>query len=266
MTAGQTESPDSLRAALIIIGNEVLSGRTRDANLAFIGRHLGSCGIRLAEVRVVRDERDAIIGAVNQLRGQYDYVFTTGGIGPTHDDVTTECVAAAFGLTVKRDPEAAERLRDYYGPDQLTEVRLRMADVPQGAELIDNPVSAAPGFRLDNVIVLPGIPKIMQTMFVGLAAKLAGGSPIISRTVRAWTPESHFAEQLERIQREHPALDIGSYPFARENRFGTSLVVSGSEATSVEAALMKIECLLCMLNIEFATEPYDKDHNAKIDL
>lgn len=254
MITDQSNSRDPLRAALIIIGNEVLSGRTREANLTFIGSRLATMGIRLCEARVVRDERAAIIAAVNQFRDQYDYVFTTGGIGPTHDDITTECVAAAFGLAVNRDPQAVTRLRNYYGPDELTDARLRMANIPDGAELIDNPVSGAPGFRLANVFVLPGVPRIMQAMFPGLAGKLAGGAPIISRSIKAWIAESKLAEALGRIQFEYPDVDIGSYPFARENRFGTTLVASGSNTKSLADALNEIERLLRAREIEFSVE------------
>ena len=163
-------------ACLIIIGNEILSGRTVDANLPFLAQELGGIGVVMREVRVVPDDEAEIVGAVNALRARYTYVFTTGGIGPTHDDITAACIARAFGLPFGRNPEAERRLRAYYPPEKLNDARLKMAETPEGAELIDNPVSVAPGFRVENVYVLPGVPKIMQAMFAGLKAGLKGGA------------------------------------------------------------------------------------------
>jgi molybdenum cofactor synthesis domain-containing protein len=247
-------SSDMSYAALLIIGNEILSGRTQDANLAFMGKQLADAGIRLAEARVVRDERAAVVTALNELRGRYDYVFSTGGIGPTHDDITTECVAAAFDVAVHRDPEAVARLQSYYGPNELTDARLKMAEVPTGAELIDNPISGAPGFRVDNVFVLPGIPRLMQKMFMGIVGELAGGPPITARSIKAWIAESKVAEDLRGVQLEHGGVDIGSYPFARENRFGTNLVVSGTDPKSVDGAVIEIERLLNARGIEHSVD------------
>jgi len=238
-------------AAVVVIGNEILSGRTRDANVQAIGGALGASGIRLREVRIVEDREAAIVDAVNALRARYDYVFTTGGIGPTHDDITTDCIGAAFGLEVHHDPAAVERLVRYYGEAEATETRLRMARVPRGAVLIDNPVSAAPGFRVDNVFVLPGVPRILQGMLPGVLASLPGGPPIVSRSITAWVRESDVAQELAVVQAHHPGLDVGSYPFARDGRFGTSLVVRGNDAAAVAAAAAEIEAFLRARGVAF---------------
>ena len=246
-------SVDPPGAALLVIGNEILSGRTRDANVQTIGSALAGIGIRLREVRVVEDREAAIVAAVNTLRATYDYVFTTGGIGPTHDDITTDCVGAAFGREVRHDPVALELLTRYYGAE-ATETRLRMARVPLGASLIDNPVSAAPGFRLENVFVLPGVPRILQAMLPGVLATLPGGPPIVSRSVTAWVRESDIAGDLAAVQARWPALDVGSYPFARDGRFGTSLVVRGNDATAVTAAAAAIAGFLQARAVEFSLD------------
>ena len=231
-------------AAVLVIGNEILSGRTRDANVQTFGSALAGIGIRLREVRVVEDRQEAIVEAVNALRSRYDWVFTTGGIGPTHDDITTDCIAAAFGVPAPRHPEAVRRLTAYYGEKDTTEIRLRMARIPEGATLIDNPVSAAPGFLLGNVHVLPGVPRILQAMLPSVIAALPGGTPIVSRTVTAWIRESDIANELAAVQARFPTLDVGSYPFIREERFGTSLVVRGSDDAAVAAAAADIGAFL----------------------
>ncbi len=226
-----------VRAALIIIGNEILSGRTQDANLAFIAAELGAVGVRLHEVRVVADDEADIVAAVNALRQRYAYVFTTGGIGPTHDDITAACIAQAFGLPFGRNPEAERRLLAHYPPEKVNAARMRMADTPEGAELIDNPVSVAPGFRVENVYVLPGVPKIMQAMFHGLKARLKGGDAVRSRTIVTFAPEGEVAEPLGRIQARHPTVEIGSYPFMRIGNPGTSLVFRGTDVAAIHAAV-----------------------------
>jgi len=244
-------SVDPPGAALLVIGNEILSGRTRDANVQALGSALGAIGIRLREVRIVEDREASIVAAVDALRTHYDYVFTTGGIGPTHDDITTDAVGAAFGRDVRHDPTAVELLTRYYGPAEATETRLRMARVPVGATLLDNPVSAAPGFRLDNVFVLPGVPRIVQGMLPGVLATLPGGPPIVSRAVTAWVRESDVAHELADVQARHPTLDVGSYPFARDGRFGTVLVVRGNDAAAVITASGAIESFLGARGITF---------------
>lgn len=227
----------AVTAAVIIIGNEILSGRTQDANLAWLATRLGAAGIQVREARVVPDDEAEIVAAVNAVRARYDHVFTTGGIGPTHDDITAACIAKAFGLPFGRNAEAERRLIAYYPPERLNEARLRMADMPQGAELIDNPVSAAPGFRIGNVHVLPGVPRIMQAMVDGLLPKLKGGPPVLSRTIVAFYPEGEIARPLADIQARHDAVEIGSYPFMRFGQFGTSLVFRGTDRARVDAAV-----------------------------
>jgi len=223
-------------AAILIIGNEILSGRTQDANLAYLAQELSSLGIRTVEARVIPDIEATIVAAVNELRARVDYLFTTGGIGPTHDDITSECVAKAFGVPWSIHPEARRILFEHYGAEKLNAARLRMATIPEGATLIDNPVSKAPGFQLGNVFVLAGIPKIAQAMFQSLKHRLTGGPALVSATVTAFVPEGVVAAGLGEIQLAYPQLDVGSYPFQREGRFGTQLVVRGTDQAAVLAA------------------------------
>ncbi|HOU53510.1 MAG TPA: molybdopterin-binding protein [Myxococcota bacterium] len=227
-------------AAVLIIGNEVLSGRTQDQNLAFLARRLGEMGVPVIEARVVRDREEEIVQAVRQLRDRCTWLFTTGGIGPTHDDITTGAVARAFGVPVVRHPEAEARLRAHYAPGEVTEARLKMADVPEGASLIDNPVSTAPGYRIGNVFVLAGVPVIAQAMFESLAPALQGGPPIRSRTVRCRTPEGVMAGPLGEVQRRHPEVEIGSYPFFRRGEVGVSLVVRGTDPEALEVVVREL--------------------------
>jgi molybdenum cofactor synthesis domain-containing protein len=230
-------SERTVTAALVIIGNEILSGRTPDANLAFIAKELNEAGVQLKEARVVPDEEAAIVEAVNACRARHAYVFTTGGIGPTHDDITAQCIAKAVGRPYRRHPEAERRLRAYYPPEKLNDARLKMAEMPEGAELIDNPISVAPGFRVENVFVLPGVPSILQAMFAGVKPRLRGGAVVHTRTITLFCPEGDIAAALGKVQAEHPAVEIGSYPFMRQDRFGTSLVFrSGDQAELARAA------------------------------
>ena len=235
---------DSVTAAVLIIGNEVLSGRTQDANLKFLAEVLNKVGVRMMEARVIADDETAIVAAVNALRRLYDYVFTTGGIGPTHDDITAECVAKAFRRPFGRNAEAEARLRRHYRPEDVTEARMSMADMPAGVILIDNPVSRAPGFRIANVFVLPGVPRIMQAMFDGLKSTLIGGRPVISRTIVAPLPEGLVAQPLEEVQKAHPETEIGSYPFFRLGKLGTSLVVRAVDQEKVNAAAEAIRAMI----------------------
>ena len=223
-------------AALVVIGDEILSGRTEEKNIAQVANWLNPQGIRLAEVRVVPDQQEAIVAAVNALRPNHDYVFTTGGIGPTHDDITVDAIAAAFGVPVVIHPEARRILEDYYRdrPLGLTEARLRMARVPDGAELIPNPTSGAPGVRMDNVIILAGVPNIAKAMLEALNGKLEGGRPLVSVTVRAHAAESDVAELLKQVQDAHPGVSIGSYPFYGGGRFGADFVIRGEDPQIVE--------------------------------
>ena len=227
-------------AAVLVIGDEVLAGRTRDANTAFLGARLAELGIALVEARVVRDEQGAIVEAVNALRTRVDYLFTSGGIGPTHDDITCDSVAAAFGVPVREHPEALARLLDYYGPDDLNDARRRMARIPEGATLVDNPVSAAPGFSIGNVYVFAGVPKILQGMFDGIAHRLAGGAPILSETLVTARRESQLAPAMAEVQQRHAGLSVGSYPYVRDGRFGTRIVVSGRDRAAIQRALAEL--------------------------
>jgi molybdenum cofactor synthesis domain-containing protein len=234
---GMTDShqtSDTVTAALIIIGEEILSGRTRDENISHIAGYLTEIGIALQEVRVVRDVEAEIVAAVNALRARYSYVFTTGGIGPTHDDVTTDAIASAFGVGVEIDERAVEAMQKGYSRLELTPARLRMARIPHGAELVDNPVSRAPGFMLGNVIVMAGIPRIMQVMLDAVAPRLKKGRPMLSRSIRIEAPEGDVAPGLAAIQAAHQDVQIGSYPFFEKAKLGTYVVLRSVDTTALD--------------------------------
>lgn len=233
-------SKTTYTAALVIIGNEILSGRTQDANTYHIAQQLNDHGIVLSEVRVVPDVESKVVETVNALRGEYSYVFTTGGIGPTHDDITAECIAKAFDVTLEMNADARALLLKHYGEADLNEARLRMARIPAGATLIDNPVSAAPGFQVDNVYVMAGVPKIMQAMLEGILPNLQGGAPVLSNTVTCAVPESQIAPELGALQEEYPDIDIGSYPNFRGGVLGLSVVARGTDAELLETVTEKI--------------------------
>lgn len=235
-------------ACVLIIGNEILSGKTQDANLQYLGQELAKLGIRLDEARVVRDVPAAIIRHVNECRAAFTYVFTTGGIGPTHDDITAECVAKAFGVDLVLDPEAVERLKR--GGRPLNDARLKMARVPRGAELIDNPVSNAPGFRIGNVFVLAGIPSIARAMFMSAVPMLKTGLPIHSASIDVFLREGDFADALTAIQNAHPSVEIGSYPFNRDGRLGATLVARGTDRTMLAEVIAEIDAAMAKLGGE----------------
>jgi molybdenum cofactor synthesis domain-containing protein len=218
-------------AALVVIGDEILSGRTQDKNIAQVALWLNEQGIRLAEVRVVPDEGERIGEAVNALRSKHDYVFTTGGIGPTHDDITVDAIAAAFGVPVIVHPEAGRILEDYYRdrPGGLTEARLRMARTPEGAELLRNPYSGAPGIKMGNVYIMAGVPSITASMLEALTGQLEGGRPVVSVTVGARAAESDVADLLRQTEADHPGVAIGSYPFFRDGRHGSNFVIRSED-------------------------------------
>lgn len=244
-------SPRIVTAAVLVIGNEILSGRTRDANLNYLAVGLTEIGIRLMEARVVPDIEARIIAALDELRTTYDHVFTTGGIGPTHDDITAACIARAFGVPLRRDERAVDLLtRHYGGAEYLTEARLRMAHVPEGATLIDNPVSAAPGFQLGNVYVLAGVPRICQAMFDGLKGRLKGGDKVLSLTVSAHVGEGVIAHDLGQLQQGYADLDIGSYPYFRQGRYGASFVLRGTDRERLEAAATELRVIIRKLGAE----------------
>ncbi len=233
--ADPARDPDRIyTAALVVIGDEILSGRTQDANIAYLAKWLGLQGIRLREVRVVADDPDAIAGAVNPLRAAHDYLFTTGGIGPTHDDITVDAIAAALGVEVVHHPEAVRVLTDHYG-DRINEARLRMARVPAGAELIANPRTKAPGIRVGNIFIMAGVPAITQSMLESLDGKLPGGRPVLSRTIAAWTVESRVASILAAVEKAHAGVQIGSYPFWREGRTGANFVIRSVDQALLDA-------------------------------
>lgn len=214
-------------AALAVFGDEILSGRTQDKNVAQVALWLNDHGIRLAEVRIVPDDISRIADTVNELRAAHDYLFTTGGIGPTHDDITVDAMAAAFGVPVVIHPDARKILEDYYRdrPGGLTDARLRMARVPEGAELIPNPSSGAPGVKMGNVYILAGVPHIAASMLNALTGKLEGGRPVVSVTVGARAPESDVADLLRETEAANPGVAIGSYPFFRDGRYGANFVI-----------------------------------------
>ena len=219
-------------AALVVIGDEILSGRTQDKNIAQVATWLNEQGIRLGAVRVVPDDSAAIGAAVNALRGAHDYLFTTGGIGPTHDDITVDAIAAAFGVPVIVHPEARKILEDYFSERgvELTEARLRMARTPEGAELLANPNSGAPGIKMDNVYIMAGVPSITASMLQALAGKLEGGRPMVSVTVGARAAESDVADLLRETEEAHPGVTIGSYPFFRDGGHGSNFVGRSEDA------------------------------------
>lgn len=235
------DAQEQVTAGFLVIGDEILSGRTKDKNIGFLADYLTAIGIDLAEVRIVPDIRERIVEAVNELRSRYTYVFTSGGIGPTHDDITADSIAAAFGVGIDVDPRARAILEAHYPPGQLTPARLRMARIPDGADLIDNPVSKAPGFRIGNVHVMAGVPSIMQAMVDAVAPALKTGAKMLSRTVDADLPESRLAERLAEIQQEFPETLIGSYPRTTDGRFTTQVVIRCRNEDSLERATRTVE-------------------------
>ncbi len=229
-------------AAMLVIGDEILSGRTRDANMHHLAGRLTEIGITLSEVRIVSDDRDAIVAAVRALAAGFDTVFTSGGIGPTHDDITADCVAAAFGQDIDVRDDARAILQAHYDKTgtELNEARLRMARIPQHAALIDNPVSAAPGFKIENVHVMAGVPAVFQAMVASVLPTLTGGAPLVSRSQDIYRGEGDIAGPLGALAREYPELSIGSYPFQREGRYGAQIVMRGADAAMVDAAMAKL--------------------------
>ena len=233
-----------MKASLIIIGNEILSGRTQDKNLSYLANWLNEIGIQLSEVRVIRDEEEIIVETVNHLRSVYDYVFTTGGIGPTHDDITSLCIAKAFGVDLEVNSGALSILKEYYKDGELTDARMKMTMMPKGSELIENPISRAPGFKMENVFILAGIPSIMQGMLEGARKYLKGGDVVKSKSIDVFTPESSVADVLTNLQKKYTDVEIGSYPFSRDNRFGTSLVMRSSNLTKLDACDTELKDLM----------------------
>jgi molybdenum cofactor synthesis domain-containing protein len=232
----RTMPQEEVTAALLVIGDEILSGRTKDRNIGVVADHCTQIGIRLKEVRIVPDDEDAIRAAVTELKRAYDYVFTTGGIGPTHDDITADSIARTFGVPIAVDKRAVALLRERYADADLTPARLRMARIPEGAELIDNPVSKAPGFQIGNVIVMAGVPAIMQAMLQAVTPRLKTGAKMLSDSIRVLAPEGQIATPLAACQRAFPDVSMGSYPFFEEGQFGTNLVLRSVDENRLELA------------------------------
>jgi molybdenum cofactor synthesis domain-containing protein len=234
-----------VKAAILIIGNEILSGRTQDVNIRFIAERLALRGIPLTEVRIVRDEEAAVVDAVRALSTGYDYVFSTGGIGPTHDDITAACMAKAFNTKLEINADARRHLAEYYAAKgvELTESRLRMARIPVGATLFRNPVSGAPGFKIKNVFVMAGVPRIMQAMFLGFEPTLAQGQPMLSNTVTGMLRESEIAFEMEEIQKQNPDVEIGSYPLDAPGP-SVSLVLRSVDEKKLKTATEKIVAMV----------------------
>jgi molybdenum cofactor synthesis domain-containing protein len=247
MTSRSENAP--VTAAILVIGDEILSGRTKDKNIGYIAEYLTNIGIDLSEVRVVPDVTEEIVAALNALRTRYTYVFTTGGIGPTHDDITADAVAAAFGVGIDHDPRAIAMLSERFPPDQLNEARMRMARIPHGADLIANSVSKAPGFILGNVHVMAGVPSIMQAMLDVVAPTLKTGVRMLSETVRAGLKEGDIGTALAAVAKLHPGVSIGSYPFFSETGPDTNIVVRSRDAGRLTEA---VAAVVEMLNHERA--------------
>lgn len=250
-------------AAILVIGDEILSGRTQDTNSSYIARWLGELGVRLHEIRVVADVQSDIVAALNALRGRYGYVFTTGGIGPTHDDITADAVAAAFGVSIDYHPQALAIMGAHYKPGEFTEARKRMARIPDGADLIDNPVSRAPGFHIGNVFVLAGVPMIMQAMLDSLRHRVSGGAKLLSASVGGAVAEGIVAGPLGALQEKFPKVSFGSYPYFRRaepgsnkvSSYGVNFVMRSTDPQLLEQAR---EAIRAMIRAEGA-EPEDRD-------
>jgi len=251
MNAPPSTKSGNPTACLLIIGDEILSGRTQDTNLKHFAEKLATLGIRLAEARVVPDIDADIVETLNACRARYAYVFTTGGIGPTHDDITTASVANAFGRKVIRHPEAERRLRAYFG-DRANEARLKMAEVPDGpdVELIDNHVSVAPGYRIENVYVMAGVPSVARAMLDAVLPTLKGGSPVYSQSVDGTVREGDIAAPLAEIQARYSTASIGSYPFLRQDKLGTSIVVRSTDKATITAAITEVAAAMRALGAD----------------
>jgi molybdenum cofactor synthesis domain-containing protein len=251
-------TPAIVTAGILVIGDEILSGRTKDKNIGYIAEYLTAIGIDLREVRVVADDEAAIVAALNALRARYDYVFTTGGIGPTHDDITADCVAKAFGVSIDYDPRAVAIMKERFAAlgTEMNEARMRMTRIPKGAGLVPNKVSAAPGFWIGNVIVMAGVPSIMQAMLDEVAPKLQTGVKIVSETVRADCREGDIGTELGEVAKAHPDVMIGSYPFVDAERGpNTNIVVRARDPARLAAAKAAVEHMLTKVRAQFAAQP-----------
>ena len=245
------EAAKTITAALLVIGDEILSGRTKDRNIGYIAEYLTNIGVELREVRVVPDVEEEIVRALNALRARYTYVFTTGGIGPTHDDITADAVAKAFGVSIGEDPRVIQLMMERYKPGELTAARRRMARIPDGASLVDNPISKAPGFRLSNVIVMAGVPTVMQAMLDFAAKGLETGQKILAETVEAGNiAEGRYGGPLAEIAAAHEGVTIGSYPSFIDGRFRNQIVIRAKDPERIAAAKKDIDAMLAALGEE----------------
>mgnify|MGYP000271011099 FL=1 len=249
--------PKSVTAAMIIIGNEVLSGRTQDKNLAFVAQMLGEIGVDMQEARIIPDVLEIVVATVNELRARHDYVFTSGGIGPTHDDITADCIAAAFEVKLEKHPLAMQALQAHYDAQEadFNEARQRMARIPEGASLIENPVSTAPGFKIDNVYVMAGVPKIMQAMMENILPTLKGGETLSSITVTSSIPEGSIAAEMGALQQQYPDVNIGLYPFYSAQGAGVSVVARGRDMAQLQAVETAIKAHLAAIGAPLVARP-----------
>jgi len=240
---------------MIIIGNEILSGRTQDTNLNYLTKSLNELGVRLTEARVIPDIEDVIVDTVNECRVSFDYVFTTGGIGPTHDDITAACIAKAFDTELEMHPDIVEVIQRREAPPEVMKSRLLMARVPKGGTLIDNPTGGPQGFQMGNVFVMAGVPMVMQAMVSSLDGdRIKGGKPVRSRSIGAYLAESQVAGKLAVIQNEHPDVDLGSYPFYRKDGYGTNLVMRGTDESELDEMKDKVRAMI----VSFGAEPFEE--------
>ncbi len=239
-----------VNAAILIIGNEILSGRTQDTNTSTLSLWLNSIGVKVQEVKIIPDVEETIINSVNLLRKQYDYVFTTGGIGPTHDDITAESISKAFNLKYEMHKEGYNLLEKYYKPGEFNEGRQKMIWMPENAKLILNPTSGAPGFNVENVFCLPGVPSILKSMLGGLKNEIVGGEPILSHTINLRTVESEIANSLTRVQDKNIDVEIGSYPFFQAGKLGVSIVIRSEQQIKIDLCISQILDFVKEKNIE----------------
>ena len=240
---------------MLIIGNEILSGRTQDTNLSDLANQLNDWGVRVMEARVIPDVEHVIVDSVNEARVMFDYVFTTGGIGPTHDDITADCIAQAFGVPIIVSNEIAHLLRQRPAPADVMETRLRMARIPEGASLIANPTGGPQGFRMENVFVMAGIPSVMRAMLSTLAQEITGASVMRSRSVTVYLGESQIGSAIGQIQERYPEVELGSYPFSRSGRYGTTLVMRGVDDSALQKMMKEVKEII----IANGEEPIDAD-------
>ena len=248
------ENKKEVFAGIIIIGNEILSGRTQDTNTSTLSIWLNSLGIKVQEVRVIPDIEETIIKTVNELRKKYNYIFTTGGIGPTHDDITASSISKAFNLTYGPHKEAMTILEKYYKPGEFNEGRKKMAYMPTNANLIINPTSGAPGFNVENVFCLPGVPSILKSMIGGIAHRLVGGKPILSQTLNLRTVESEIAKSLSEVQTNNKEVDIGSYPFFKAGKLGVAIVLRITDQNKIDKCILEIQKFIKEKNIEIVNK------------